>query len=257
MTNISSDSVAVGGFADDQLAEWLGNGKSAAIETLSQYLRLSQMGEMMVQNLHGTRVPMLSREGSSWVVTNTQGTAITGQNVSAFGATTPALVLVNNNAAGSGIYIYPKSFSFTLSAVGTSSTNWLSRWLVDTGNRYTSGGSALTPTNPNLNVTATKTGALFYFGAITAPAANASRTVNLKQLRGVIPVIQDEVTFDFGNSVVMAPGQAEDGTAVLRQVVALPPIALAPQQSLLWYEWGASQAAARTFDNLQFEYVER
>lgn len=242
--------------ANESLAEWQGTGKAAGIEGGLSYPRSSLLGEQIVQALHGTRIPMLAKEGSQWVVTNTQGTAITGQNASSFATTTPGLVLVNNNAAN-GAWIYPTRLRFSVTAVGTSSANWLSRWLVDTGNRYTSGGTALTPTNVNTNVTATKTGALVYFGAITAAAANASRTVSQQLLRSVIPVANDQVIFDFGNTVVTGAGQAEDGTTVLHQVVSLPPIALPPNSSLLWYDFSGSQAAARTYDNFTLEYVER
>lgn len=244
--------------ANEVLAQWGGAGKASAPEGGFAYPRSSLFGEPIVQALHGTRTPLLAREGSYWVGTNTQGTAITGQNVSAFGATTPAMVVVNNNTTASNIWLYFTRLRFSLTAVGTSSTNWQSRWLVDTGNRYSSGGSQLTPTNPNLNITASKTGALFYFGAITATAASGSvRTVSQQLLRSVIPVANDQVLFDFGNSVISSAGQAEDGTSVLHQVVPMPAIALPPQSSLLWYEFGASQAAARTFDQLSFEYVER
>lgn len=257
MTSLASDSVTLGVTQNEQLAEWQGTGRGGGVEGSAVLARSSRFGEPIMQSLYGARTPMIAAEGSTWVVTNTQSTAVTGQNASSFATTTPGLILVNNNAAGSGVNIYPTVLRFQVVAVGTSSTNWLSAWYMDTGNRYSSGGSQFTPTNPNLQVTATKTGALFYFGAITATAANNQRRIHHGMLRSVIPVANDQVTFDFGGSVLTTAGEAEDGTAVLWQVVRVPPVVLYPQQSLLWYDFAGSQGAARTYDNLHLEYIER
>ena len=241
---------------NENLAEWLSTGKASTGEGGFTTMRSSSFGELMVQNLHGLRTPMLAKEGSQWVCTNAQGTAILDGNASAFSATAPTLSIVNNNAVG-GKTIYVTRVHVTVVAVGTSSTNWVSRWIVDTGNRFTSGGTALTPTNPNLSVTAAATGAVINFGALLATAASANvRTINNRQLRVVVPSAGDEVTFEFGNTAPTSAGMI-DVAGQFSKVVQVVGVALAPQQSLLWYQFGASQGTARSFDNIDIEYIER
>jgi hypothetical protein len=184
------------------------------------------------------------------------GTAIVDPNASGFVATTPAMVLFNSNPTG-GAWIYPIRFKHVATAAGTSSTNWDVQWLIDTGNRWTSGGTLLTVTNPNLNVPTTKSGAVIHFGAVTAPAANASRIIYADRVRTVIKVIGDETIFEFGNTATKSVGMPTDGTLQLSKTCSVPAIALPPQCSLLYYEYGASQGTAAQFDMLVLEYVER
>lgn len=243
--------------ANKFLAAWLNLGRGLVAEGASVLARASQYGEQFVQNLHGTRIPALVDEGSYWTAHNVPGTPIIDKAAStAFVATTPALVLFNSNPVG-GKSIYPTRFALQVSAAGASGTNWLSQWLVDTGNRYTSGGTALTIANPNQNVGNTATAAVVNFGAITAPAANASRIIAAHEMRTVIKVVGDQYVFEFGNSVGNSVGMPLDGTLQLSRTVQLPPVVLHPQESLLWYEYGASQGTAASFDYLDLEWVER
>jgi hypothetical protein len=244
--------------ANKQLATWLGTGRGASVEGGLVYPRSNLYGEEYAVDMFGVRVPALADEGSYWVAHNVPGTPIIDTAaLTAFAATTPTMVLVNNNPAGSGINIYPTRIKVQVAAAGTSGTNWLNQWIVDTGNRYTSGGTQLTAANPNLSVLATKTGALVYFGAITAPAANAPRIIAASEMRTVIKVIGDEYTFEFGGSAPSSVGMPTDGTLQLHRTMQLPPVVLAPQQSLLWYEYAASQGTAASFDYIQAEWVER
>ena len=243
---------------NDQLAfsAQSGGGKSSTIEGGFAYPRSSIYGEPIYQSLLGARTPAIAREGSRWVVTNTPGTPITDGNASGFVTTTPVFVLNNNNPSG-GRWIYPVRFKMTATATGVSSTNIDALWYVDTGARYTSGGTALTPTNPNLNVAATLTSAKAYFGAITAPAQNAQRLIACDRLRTVIRVIGDEYLWEFGPSTQKSVGMATDGTAQVSKTVNVVPIALPPQSSLLLYVYGASQGTAGTWDMIECEYDER
>jgi|HubBroStandDraft_6_1064221.scaffolds.fasta_scaffold492520_2 hypothetical protein len=253
----TSDSTQIFLNGTDQLAASGQSGAGAATNSQGALLnpRGSTYGEFFMHSPFGSRGDFVSaREGSRWVVSNTQGTAIVDSNPSGFVATTPTMVIVNNNPVG-GAWIYPLALSGEVVAVGASSTNWLGQWLIDSGNRYTSGGTALTPQACNINVLNGKTGALVYFGAITAPAANASRVIDLHFLRVSIPVTGDTFSFEFGGtgtqSTASTPATIE---AVYRKVT---PVAIAPQSSLLWYQWGASEGTARSFDNVNFQYAER
>ena len=253
----NQDQIIVNAF--DQLATsgQSGGGVANSAQGTQVYQRGSAYGEFYTLDLLGARDLLTAREGSRWVVSNTQSTAISDGAPAGFVATTPTMVVVNNNPTG-GAWIYPLLLSGEVSVVGASSTNWLGQWLIDSGNRYTSGGTALTPQAANMNVLNGKTGALVYFGAITAPAATASRIINNHYLRSTIPVAGDTFTFEFGSTgpkpslalITSSTGQSD----IVRKVTA---VAIAPQSSLLWYQWGASEGTARQFDNLCFEYIER
>lgn len=243
--------------ANKQLANYLTIGRSATTEGAVEFPRGSTYGEQYMQNVMGVRTPALVDEGSYWVQTNVPGTPIIDTAaLTAFAATTPTLVLFNSNPTG-GKSIYPTRFKCQVAAAGTSGTNWLNQWIVDTGNRYTSGGTLLTVANPNLGVLTTASGGVAHFGAITAPAANGSRIVAASEMRTVLKVIGDEYTFEFGGSAPSSVGMPTDGTLQLHRTMQLPPIVLAPQQSLLWYEYAASQGTAASFDYIQLEYIER
>lgn len=243
--------------ASKALAAWLTTGKAPVAEGSLAYPRGSLYAEQYVQSIMGIRVPALVDEGSYWVSRNVPGTPILDTAaLTAFVATTPTMVLVNNNPVG-GKSIYPTRFKCQVAAAGTSGTNWLNQWIVDTGNRYTSGGTQLTTVNPNLSVLNAATGALAYFGALLAPAANASRIISASEMRTVIKVIGDEYTFEFGGSAPSSVGMPTDGTLQLHRTMQLPPVVLHPQESLLWYEYAASQGTAAQFDYIVLEYIER
>ena len=239
---------------NDQLASNYSLGRAGSQEGSPLLPRSNTLGEQYTHALFGARVPELAREGSYWTATNTQGTPIVDGNTASFGATTPTLVIVNNSTTG---WLHPLRVRLVVVAIGTSSTNVQGRWIIDSTNRYSSGGTQLTPTNPNLQVPVSKTTALVYFGAITATAASgAVRTVNVHQMRVAAPTAGDEYMFEFGSSVPRSVGQV-DTAGQFSKVELLPPVALPPGASLLYYQWSASQGAARSFDHIGIEWAER
>lgn len=242
--------------ANEQLAWAQNTGRSYTTDGNLLFPRSNGYGELGMIDTFGTRTPMLARDGSRWVATNVPGTPIVSTNAAAFAATTPALIIQNNNPLG-GRYVYPVRVKLTATAIGTSSTNWDVQWLMDNVKRYSSGGTTISPTNPNPNVNAGATGAQVFFGALTAIAANASRIIAADRVRTVIKVIGDETVFEFGDSVPKAVGMPTDGTLQLSKTCQICPVGIPPQMSLLMYEYGASQAAAASFDMIVIEYDER
>lgn len=241
-----------------QLAQYFTIGRSASAENGLVTPRGTPYGEQFVQSVFGARVPGLSDDGSQWVACNVPQTAIVDTAaLTAFAATTPTLIAFNGNSVASGKFVYPQRFRLTVAAAGTNGTNWLNQWLIDSGNRLTSGGTALTKANTNMSVTATS-GVTATFGALTATAATASRIISPHQGRTVIKVIGDEYVFEFGNSApAPASGMPSEGTLQLQRLFHVPAVAIPPQCSLLWYEYAASQSVAASFDNIALEYIER
>lgn len=245
--------------ANANLSVYQTTGRAAAVEGSLVFPRGTPFGESYVYNHPGVREHAQALEGSSFVAMNVPQTAILDTAaLTAFAATTPTFVAFNNNTVASGRNMIPKRLRFSISAAGASGTNWLWQWIIDTGNRKTSGGTVLTVASPNLNVANTASNVISTFGAITAPAANASRIIGAGVGRTVIKVVGDEYTFEFGSSAPVAgAGMPTDGTLQLTKTFHVACPVIPPQCSLVFYEYGASQGTAAQFDNIQFEYLER
>ncbi len=225
-------------------------------------IRSSNRGELITQPLHGMKMYPVADEGSYYKANSpTPGTGIIDTAaLTAFVATTPTAVIYNSNATVNGVpgkSIYLDYMRLTVTAAGTSGTNWFQQHYIDQINRYTSGGSLLTAVNPNALSTATS-GAVIHFGAITAPAAGANvRLVDHELGRTVIKVIGDTYLFDFGGSARASnAGMPTDGTLQLNKVFTCAPIVIGPGCSWVWYEWAASQGTAAGFE-VNIGYTER
>lgn len=227
----------------------------ATVDNQYGQVRSTQYGELATVPLLGAKNHLLSVEGSYYTICNpTAGTAIADGNASGFVTTTPLLVVYNGNASG-GKSIYMDYLDLIVTAAaGTSSTNFVAAHYVDTGNRWSSGGSAITPANVNPGSSLTSAGVV-HFGAITATAANAQRQLHNEILRTVIPVIGDKYKFRYGDTVGATAGMPLEGTTQLERVVSLPGIVIPPQCSYCLYTWGASQGTARqhTFTGAYWE----
>jgi hypothetical protein len=240
-----------------QLASYFTTGRSATSEGQLMYPRGMPYGEQAMVSMHGAKLWALADEGSYFVARNAPGTAIADTAaLTSFAATTPTMTLFNGNATG-GKSIYVHRFSLDVAAAGTNGTNWAGQWLIDTGNRYSSGGTALTVSNTNLGHNVAS-GLTATFGAITASAASGTvRTLCGWRGRTVIKVIGDQYVFEFGASTPVATGMPLEGTTQLHRVFAMPALIIPPQCTALWYEYAASQSVAATFDNIHVDFSER
>jgi hypothetical protein len=108
--------------------------------------------------------------------------------------------------------------------------------------KYTSGGSELTPVQPNMNETGTSA-AKVYAGALTTIAAAATaRIVAGGVLRTAIPVVGDEWVLKYGADAIAAYSLL-GGTATLRMLIPCPPVILGPQQVATLQMWFPSNAS--------------
>jgi hypothetical protein len=219
-------------------------------------LRASTYGELVTTSLYGSRMKVLADEGSFFTAVNpTAGTGIIDTAaLTGFVTTTPTMVVVNSNSTG-GKSLYLESLRLNVTAAGTSGTNWSWAMYVDTGNRYSSGGSQITPNNINM-LASNSTGALVYFGAITATAANSQRKIAASPGRTVIKVVGDEYRWTFGDSSPAPVGMPMEGTLQIQRHFHAPPVVIPPGCSFCFYEWGASQGTAAGFE-FQLNYFER
>jgi len=188
----------------------------------------------------------LADEGSYRTVANAQTGLATAAAPTAFSATNPFLTIYNSDSIG-GKRIYLDYITLICTAVGTGAASIQAAVVVDTGNRYSSGGSSLTANvvNPNMDV-ANGTIAVVNAGNVTATAASgAARTViGQRALKGAIGVVGDNYTLAFGGVDKIA----NIVTATLTfSSQSAPPVVIGPGQTALLHLWFPSQSAASSY----------
>lgn len=192
-------------------------------------------------------------EGSYFTgITPTPGTGIIGHAApTTFDETKPYLLLYN----GGQNRIYPQYLRLHDTVVSVGGSRVQFTVAIDQGNRYSSGGTALTKNNVNMDSVIT-TGATINVGAVIASAASASRRViDHVVYRGTIDVVEDVYELVFGS----ADGSGASGSRVATvqdMAKLLPPVVIGPGQSLLVHQWAASQSTGPTFQ-VSFGYIER
>lgn len=212
--------------------------------------RVSRYGELVTQGLAGSKMHALAAEGSYFIVTNpTPGTAIAGIAAADGLDDLEALVFLRNGASNDK-QIHLDFLLLQVAAAGTNGTNFAFAMKGDKGNsRYASGGSSLTPVNPNMGSTRTSGIDKFYFGAVVPTAATSeARLLNHGLLRTVIKVVGDKYLFKFGDS---APGVVSgiplEGTTQANINVPCPAVILDPGDTFLFHEFAASQTVAAQY----------
>lgn len=121
---------------------------------------------------------------------------------------------------------------------------------LDTGaTRVSSGGTALTRLNPNMQSTATPDLACLGGAVVTGAETASVREVGHGTLRPSIEIAGDIKMFVFGGSPEIVGSQAGQAAASIRtSIVCLPPIILGPQdQFLLALHGQASQTVAGVY----------
>jgi hypothetical protein len=226
---------------------------SAQPEGTRRAVRVSGRGEPDVRSLTGSKLHAVADEGSYFVVTNpTPGTGIAGHAApSTSEATKPLLYLRNTLELGAdeGKRVYLDYIQLQVTAAGSNGTNVRAILRADSGNdRFSSGGSALTPVNPNMASTETS-GVTARFGAVTAAAASSDvRLVHHQLVRPVINVVGDTYLFTFGASSRRANGLIPSGTTIANVEVNCPPVVLGPKQMFLLHMLATSQSAAASYE---------
>lgn len=205
--------------------------------------RLWTYGEMttqpMVRKTHN-----LVDEGSYYVASN-GATGIVPTYGTSQVVTSPFITIWNSAASG-GKNLYLDFIALTVAAalVQTTAVGYKAMAAVlDVGNRYSSGGTALTPNNANLGA-GSSSGAVVNVGAIVATAASASART-MAGLRALRPSISATVGSVVGDTHVINPGgvEADMGTLSITASVPvnttmpIPPIVIPPGDTFLFYVW--------------------
>lgn len=210
--------------------------------------RRNGYGEVFVVSPSAKVYPFADEGGYFSTLSPTPGTGIAGHAAPTTFDNTKPFVLIKNADAVGGKSIYLDYIKLTETVAGAGGTLNYATHALDAGAGYTSGGSALSPVSPNLNVN-TQTVAVIYAGAVVATAGGSQRVVSNQRRRTVIPVVGDVCIFDFGASAI-ASGMPTEGTTELERVFKCPPVIIAPGGFYKLVLWRGSQSGA---DSLEVE----
>ncbi len=117
--------------------------------------------------------------------------------------------------------------------------NWAAQ--LDTGNtRVTSGGTALTKVNANMQSTATSDLTILGGPVVTGAESPSVRHLGHGQLRDGLVVIGDRYQYRFGGDP--SSGENVVGSAASRHLINMPPVILGPQDQFLLAIYSADDA---------------
>jgi len=191
---------------------------------------------------------VLADEGTVFTVNNAQTGLATAAAPTSFSATNPFLLIYNRDAQPNGKRIYLDTATLVATAAGTAGTNLQCAVSIDSGNRFSSGGTEITANivNPNFDATGGSV-ARVWAGNITATAASSAvrNIVGNRFLKGAIPAVGDTYILKFGG--VDAPLITGSAGSLFTMVQNVPKVVVGPNESALVYIWLATQSAASSY----------
>jgi hypothetical protein len=183
--------------------------------------------------------------------TPTAGTGIISNGGTTAVATTPSLVLWNGGALN--VYLMYLRLSSTVVGGGAATKNFT--FYLDQGNRYASGGTALTSRNMNM-ASGNASGLAGYTGAITAAAATANQRLVCNDWFRVAlaDVVGDVYEWQYGAPVGASPSSSV--ATVSNFVRATAPIVIQPNNCYLMNIWSSTFTQGITWE-VQIGYAEK
>lgn len=206
----------------------------------------------VVSNLSGARDVQVVDAGALFVAVNpTPGTGIVGPVSTTFDEA-KALMTVYNSGTRT---IYPLALQLYVTVVGTTGTRCDYTHTIDTGNRYSSGGSALSKANANMASSAASD-AVINFGALVTTAASGNRRLlgNHQLREAAIEIVGDFYEFTFGGASGSQAGSRAATVADFQR--SLPAIAVGPNQTYTLHFWRAAITVGITYE-VNFVYAEK
>lgn len=215
--------------------------------------RSSRYGEKYVQPIGFARWA-LSDEGTYFVAhnaTNDAATTLAGHAAPVLAdaddtMTKPFIHLRHAGGLTSLVRCYLDFIEIEVVTAGANGTaaNWAAQ--LDTGaSRVSSGGTALTQVNPNMQSTATAALATLGGAVVTGAESASVRHLGHGVLRPTIEVAGDKKLFIFGGDPMDIAAAA--AAAVRTQIVNMPPVVLGPTDQLLLALYAPSQSAAGVY----------
>jgi hypothetical protein len=195
-----------------------------------------------VAALSGGRDILASSLGNYFVAsTPTPGTGVVSGNPTTLVATTPYLVLYNGGTAD--VHLAYLRLLSTVVGGGAATKNFTH--FIDSGNRYASGGTALTVKSANATNTTTSS-VVGTVGVVTATAASNQRQIGNDWFRvALADVVGDVYEWDFGGR---ASSTGSTPSTVAHFVHQMPPVVLPPNSSYVLNIWSGTFTQGITFE---------
>lgn len=213
-------------------------------------LRIGRHGEMYTIPA-GPHRSTLADEGSYFVASNpTPGTGIAGiAAADGFNAAETLFLLYNTATTSESTRLYLDFLELSCTVVDTNGTDIRYDMHIDSTDRYTSGGSAITPVCPNMDSSASAKGRLKFGALVSAAASSGVRYLGGRLLSSTDLVANDCFRFDFGGAGGAGQGLNYSEEATLGRIfqVASPPVVLGPGASFLFSINCSSQSGAATW----------
>jgi hypothetical protein len=230
---------------------------SKSAEAVSQQFRAGSRGELYVIPFTQGTYP-LADEGAYFTGVNpTPGTGIIHALTTAWSATAALFCLRNTDAEGAKRIYVDYAKLLTIGTAPTATTSIRLAITVDNTNRYSSGGTSITPKNVNMDSTQATIAAL-NFGAVVLTAASGSvrDIARESQPPRAAPALVTGDTFFYNFGQVSAEslatvGAAAPATAAAQFTAALPPVIIGGGDSLNFHLY--YPAAATTAPTYEFE----
>lgn len=233
---------------------------SSVAEGTNKTVRGSRYGEPFVYPAC-TPDKAVCSEGNYFFACNpTFDTGIAMGIQTTFSDTANILALIRNTASANGKSLYLDYIRLICTAAGASTTISELGITIDPNNRYSAGGTALTPVCGNSGLS-TGTVADIRFGIVTALAAVSKRQLcraKLKTQAAPCWTIGDQVLITFGETDSVA-GSPTSGAATLVLPVSCGPVILGPgnNHSCLIHMWNKNNAATAPSWEVEFGWWER
>ncbi len=214
-------------------------------------MSLGSPSALSTLNITGRDTPIADSANYYMAVTPTPGTGIVTGNPTTLVSTTPALVVFNGGLLN--VYLLWLRISSTVVGGGAATKNFTHS--VDQGNRFSSGGTALTINNTNMLANA-KSSVQATWGAITATTATANeRKLGNDWFRvALADVVGDVYEFQYGAPSGNAVGSSP--ATVANFVHSAPPVVLQPQSSYILNIWSGTFSAGITME-VQLAFAEK
>lgn len=182
-----------------------------------------------------------AQQGAYYVaITPTPGTGVAGHAApTTFDQAKPLIVVFNDTKK----YCYPQFLHLHLTAAPTNGARVQFTHTLDNGNRRSSDGTAMTIANTNSGFN-NNSGVSAWIGAVVGTTATTSvRITGNVVYRGTIGIIEDDYFMIWGAPNAMS-GSTSRVATVAEASRILPPVAIAPGDSLCITQWAADQTGA-------------
>lgn len=194
-------------------------------------------------------------EGSRFVAVNpTPATGLLGHAAPTTFDETKAFLYIYNAGPRT---VYPISVRLVDTVVSIGGTRIQFTQTIDVGNKFSSGGTALTISNTNMGASGGSLSTITAGAVVLAAATSKRRLLGNQIIKGAnIDVIYDQIEFLFGSTGGSQGGLITPTTTATWFTVPCAAVAIAPNSGWALYQWQTGQSTGPTYE-VTVDYIER